>query len=66
MQDGCLFYLFVFMYFSFRFLVEFVKESRFIIPSIALTTGQYLSIPFIIFSAIMLFGVGKIRSREAS
>jgi prolipoprotein diacylglyceryl transferase len=64
LQDGCLFYLFVFMYFSLRFLVEFVKESRFIIPSLALTTGQYLSVPFILFSAIMLFGVGKIRSRE--
>jgi prolipoprotein diacylglyceryltransferase len=64
LQDGCLFYLFIFMYFTLRFLVEFVKEYPFIIPSIPLTTGQYLSIPFILFSAYMLFVKGKIRSGE--
>jgi prolipoprotein diacylglyceryl transferase len=64
LQDGCLFYLFLLMYFSLRFLVEFVKEYRFIIPSIPLTTGQYLSIPFILFSAYMLFVYGKIRDRS--
>jgi len=64
LQDGTLFYLLLFMYFTLRFLVEFVKEYPFIIPSIPLTTGQYLSIPFIIFSAYMLFVRGKIRSKE--
>ena len=64
LQDGCLTYLFMFMYFTLRFLVEFVKEYPFIIPSIPLTTGQYLSIPFILFSSFMLFVRGKIRSRE--
>ncbi len=64
LQDGCLFYLFIFMYFTLRFLVEFVKEYRFIIPSIPFTTGQYLSIPFILFSAYMLFVRGKIRDNE--
>ena len=62
LQDGCLFYLFMLMYFTLRFLVEFVKEYRFIIPSIPLTTGQYLSIPFILFSAYMLFVHGKIKN----
>jgi prolipoprotein diacylglyceryl transferase len=64
LRDGCLFYLFVFMYFTLRFLVEFVKEGRFLIPSLQLTTGQYLSIPFILFSAYMLFVHGMIRSSE--
>jgi prolipoprotein diacylglyceryl transferase len=64
LQDGALFYLLLIMYFTLRFLVEFVKEYPFIIPSIPLTTGQYLSIPFIIFSAYMLFVRGKIREQD--
>ena len=64
LQDGCLLYLFMLMYFTLRFLVEFVKEYRFIIPSIPLTMGQYLSIPFILFSAYMLFIHGKIKDRD--
>jgi len=64
LQDGFLFYLCMFMYFTLRFLVEFVKEYPFIIKKIPLTTGQYLSIPFIIFSAFMLFVAGKIRRAE--
>jgi prolipoprotein diacylglyceryl transferase len=61
LQEGCLFYLFVFLYFSLRFLIEFVKESRFIVPSLPFTTGQYLSVPFILFSGYMLFVRGMIK-----
>jgi len=64
LQDGCIFYLFLLLYFSLRFLVEFVKEYPFIIRSIPLTTGQYLSIPFVIFSAYMLFVRGKVKLKE--
>jgi len=64
LKDGCLFYLFLLLYFSLRFLVEFVKEYPHIIGSIPLTTGQYLSIPFVIFSAYMLFIKGKIKLKE--
>jgi len=64
LRDGCLLYLMLFEYFTLRFLVEFVKEYPFIIRGIPLTTGQYLSIPFIIFSAFMLFVRGKIYGRE--
>jgi len=63
LQDGCILYLFMFMYFVLRFLVEFVKEYPFIISGIPLTTGQYLSIPFIIFSGYMLFVKGKIATK---
>lgn len=64
LRDGCLTYLMIFMYFCMRFLVEFVKESPFIISSVPLTTGQYLSIPFVLFSGYMLFARGKIRMRS--
>jgi len=66
LRDGCLFYLLLLLYFALRFLVEFVKEYPFIIPSVPLTTGQYLSIPFVIFAAYMLFVRGKIRDRAAA
>jgi phosphatidylglycerol:prolipoprotein diacylglycerol transferase len=65
LRDGCLTYLMLFLYFSMRFLVEFVKESPFIIRSLPLTTGQYLSIPFVLFSGYMLFIRGKIRMRPS-
>ena len=55
LQNGFIFYLMLFLYFSLRFLVEFVKEFPFIIPSLPFTTGHYLSIPFILFSGHMLF-----------
>lgn len=64
LQDGCILYLFLFMYFTLRFLVEFVKEYHTLSPASPFTMGQYLSIPFIIFSAIMLFAIGKIRLRK--
>lgn len=45
--------LFVFLYFSSRFIVEFFKEYQ--IFNSGLTMGQYLSIPFIIWSILWLF-----------
>ncbi len=47
--------LFVFLYFSTRFLIEFTKEFQTLSPKHILTMGQYLSIPFIIFSGAWLF-----------
>lgn len=43
--------IFVFIYFSSRFLIEFVKEY----PTYAgLSMGQWLSVPFIVFSILLL------------
>jgi len=64
LQDGCIFYLGLFMYFTLRFLVEFVKEYPMIISSLPFTMGQYLSIPFVLFSGYILFVKGKIRKYE--
>lgn len=44
--------LFIFLYFSSRFLLEFFKEYQ--LFSSGLTIGQYLSIPFIIWGLIWL------------
>ncbi len=44
--------LFIFLYFSSRFLLEFFKEYQ--IFSSGLTIGQYLSIPFILWGLIWL------------
>jgi phosphatidylglycerol:prolipoprotein diacylglycerol transferase len=66
LQDGCIFYLFLFMYFLLRFLVEFFKEYHTLNPAVSpLTMGQYLSIPFVLFSAFMLFVKGKIKAKES-
>jgi prolipoprotein diacylglyceryl transferase len=62
LQDGFLLYLFMLLYFSLRFLVEFVKETSMPAARIPLTTGQFLSIPFVLFSAFMLFVKGKART----
>ena len=43
-----IFHLFLFLYFSSRFLIEFVKEYQTL--SSGLTMGQWLSLPFIIWS----------------
>lgn len=51
--------LFIFLYFSSRFILEFFKEYQ--IFSSGLTMGQYLSIPFIIWSTIWLL---KLRNQE--
>ena len=46
--------LFVFLYFSTRLLIEFTKEFQTLSPKHILTMGQYLSIPFVIFSGVWL------------
>jgi prolipoprotein diacylglyceryl transferase len=63
LKDGCIMYLFLLLYFSLRFLVEFTKEYHTLDPSMPLNMGQYLSIPFVIFSAFMLFGRGMIKEK---
>ncbi len=64
LQDGCIFYLLILMYFSLRFFVEFFKERHTLPPTIPLTMGQLLSIPFVIFTGFMLFVMGKIKQKQ--
>lgn len=52
LPKGTIFWLFIFMYSTSRFVTEFFKE--YMIFSQGLTMGQYLSIPFIIISTIAL------------
>ena len=66
LKDGCIMYLFLFLYFSLRFLVEFTKEFHTLDPNMPLNMGQYLSIPFVIFSAFMLFGRGMIKEKPVA
>ena len=40
-------HLFILLYFSTRFLIEFVKEYQTLTPSFFLTMGQWLSLPFV-------------------
>jgi phosphatidylglycerol---prolipoprotein diacylglyceryl transferase len=49
--------LFFFFVFSFRFCIEWVKveQSRLLGPGSALTMGQYLSLPAILFGLYLLF-----------
>lgn len=52
---GLLLSLFLLIYFTGRFLVEFVKEYQGESNTSGLTTGQYLSLPFITLGAILLY-----------
>lgn len=52
-QDGTIFFSFVFLYFLSRFLIEFVKEYQALPSSFPLTMGQILSLPLIIFGVVM-------------
>jgi len=55
---GLLAALFFVLYFSGRFLVEFFKEYQTLSPDRSfLTMGQWLSIPFVLFGAFMLYRV---------
>jgi prolipoprotein diacylglyceryl transferase len=59
---GYLFGLFLVLLWSVRFLVEFVKESQGGFESAlgqSLSTGQWLSIPFILIGIYMMFRVSK-------
>lgn len=51
--------LFLLLYFSSRFLVEFVKEYQFFSPDFPLTMGQILSLPFILLAIIILIIINK-------
>lgn len=64
-RPGFFLFLFLVMYFSLRFLVEFVKrhQSRIIVEGSQfdqvkemLTMGQWLSLPIVLFALYMLFG----------
>ncbi|MCC7429375.1 prolipoprotein diacylglyceryl transferase [bacterium] len=60
--DGYFMYLFITLYFTQRFLIEFVKESQTNIEqTLPLDIGQLLSLPFWIFGVLMLWK----RSRQA-
>lgn len=53
--------LFLILYFSFRFCIEFIKEYQ--VFEEGLTMGQYLSIPFIIFGFAVLYYFHKKQPR---
>jgi len=57
-RSGSIFNLFLFLYFSSRFLLEFFKEYQTFWEGI-LTAGQWLSLPFIIFSILLFFWIKK-------
>ncbi len=54
LQTGFIFHLFLLLYFSSRFLVEFFKEKQ-VLLDFPLSMGQVLSIPFIVYSVYWLF-----------
>lgn len=65
---GYLFGLFLVLLWSVRFLVEFVKESQGGFESAlgqSLSTGQWLSIPFILIGIYMMFRASKKKVYEA-
>lgn len=49
-----IFHIFLLLYFSTRFLIEFLKEWQTLSPEYILTMGQWLSLPFIIWSVLWL------------
>ena len=53
--------MFLILYFSFRFCIEFIKEYQ--VFEEGLTMGQYLSIPFIIFGIFVLWRFHKKQPR---
>ncbi len=57
LADGVLLYTFFTVYFTFRFLTEFVKEYQTL--STGLTMGQYLSLPFVIIGLFMIYWLQK-------
>ena len=54
-SELCLFNLFIFLYFTSRFLLEFTKEYQVMLPGSLFTQGQILSLPFIVFAVIFFF-----------
>lgn len=57
------FYFFLFTYFTSRFLLEFTKEPH-NLEGFFLTTGQMLSIPFIVWSGWWLFKKLKVKTQK--
>ncbi len=55
MRPGSLLYLLLLLYFSTRFLLEYVKEYQVLHQSFPLTMGQCLSLPIVLFCAYLLF-----------
>ena len=57
LKEGRFIGLFLVLVFSFRFLIEFIKEEQSIMLAQGglLTMGQYLSVPFVIIGLILLF-----------
>ncbi len=57
LRDGFLFGLFMISLFGTRFMIEFIKvRQEAYVNNIGLSTGQLLSIPFIILGLYMIFG----------
>lgn len=52
-------FIFIILYFTSRFLIEFVKEYPVYPSFLPLTTGQWLSLPFIIISLTFFYQIKK-------
>jgi len=55
MKPGGIFYLVLGLYFTSRFLIEYVKEYQVLSSSFPFTMGQLLSVPFALFFLYMAF-----------
>jgi len=62
---GSVFFLFLFVYFSARFCLEFFKEYQTSWEGI-LTAGQWLSLPFIVISLVWFYKIKKGKSKLPS
>ena len=59
LPEGMLFWSFIFLFSLLRFGVEFFKEFQTLTPNAVLTMGQWLSIPLLILSGIMMWRLHK-------
>jgi phosphatidylglycerol---prolipoprotein diacylglyceryl transferase len=67
LPDGALFALFLIIFWTLRFCIEFVKENQ--IPleeSSILTMGQFLSIPLVLAGIVLLWYVYRKKNRTNS
>jgi len=48
-------HIFIFLYFTSRFLIEFTKEFQVLTSDFGLTMGQFLSLPFIIYGILFFY-----------
>ncbi len=65
LKPGFSFHLIVVLYFSARFLIEFVKEHQVLDKDAFLTMGQWLSLPVIAISAYGIYWCNRQRSPES-